>query len=49
MLDAGIRIRDMIVSVSAGFLMQFQRTPVLDLDFTEEKKSSGVIVLGYLP
>lgn len=48
-LDAGIMVKDLVISMSAGYLQQFQKTPVLDLNFIEEKKSQGVLVIGYLP
>lgn len=47
LMDAGIEMKDIVVSSSAGFVPQFPGVPVLDLSTSEEGKNKGMLVLGY--
>jgi exosome complex component RRP41 len=47
LIDAGIEMKDIVVSCSAGYIQQFPGLPVLDLSASEENANKGMLVLGY--
>lgn len=48
-MDAGIEVSDMIFSGSAGYVQEFEKTPLVDMNHIEENKSKGEVIIGYLP
>lgn len=39
----------MIFSGSAGYVQEFEKTPLIDMNYIEENKSKGEVIVGYLP
>ena len=46
LIDAGIEIKDFMVSSNAAFL---KGKPILDLNYQEQLKSRGYLTISYLP
>lgn len=49
LLDAGIEVSDMIFAGSSGYVQEFEKTPLIDMNYLEENKSKGEVIIGYLP
>jgi exosome complex component RRP41 len=49
LVDAGIEMKDIVVSCSTGLVSKFPNRPVVDLSSSEEISNKGMLTLGYSP
>ena len=48
LVDAGVEMKDYLISLNCGLLGRFQKLPVLDMNYAEEKSSKCLFILGVM-